>query len=104
MDVRGEGRTRALLAAALMGQAAASNGHPILNIGVNEMSSQELSKSDENLRPNFPTIQCPDCGVRWLAPGVRHGEVYACKECGLTFVVNKSATERTGGLRREDVR
>jgi hypothetical protein len=28
----------------------------------------------------------------WLAPGVGHGDTYVCKECGLSFVVNKTAS------------
>jgi uncharacterized Zn finger protein len=53
------------------------------------MSSQELSDSHEGMHKHFLTIQCPRCEVRWLAPGVKQGETYACKECGLSFVVRK---------------
>jgi len=62
------------------------------------MSSQELSNANEKLHYHFLTIQCPHCEVRWLAPGVRHGDTYVCKECGLGFMVAKPATEKAGEL------
>ena len=51
------------------------------------MSARELSNSNEGLHQHFLTIQCPHCEVRWLAPGMRHGETYLCKECGLSFSI-----------------
>ena len=51
------------------------------------MSSEELPNSNEGLHEHFLTIQCPHCEVRLLAPGMRPGETYLCKECGLSFVI-----------------
>lgn len=53
------------------------------------MSSQELLNSHDGLHKHFLTIQCPNCEIRWLAPGVQHGETYICKECGLSFIVRR---------------
>ena len=53
------------------------------------MSARELPNSNEGLHRHFLTIRCPNCEVRWLAPGVGHGETYVCKACGLSFVVRK---------------
>lgn len=57
------------------------------------MSARELLNSSEGLHRHFLTIRCPDCGVRWLAPGVRHGETYVCKACGLGFVVREQKNQ-----------
>jgi hypothetical protein len=51
------------------------------------MSTRELQNSNEGLHQHFLTIQCPHCKVRWLAPGMKHGETYLCKECGLSFCI-----------------
>jgi predicted RNA-binding Zn-ribbon protein involved in translation (DUF1610 family) len=67
------------------------------------MSFRELSDSNEGLHHHFLTIQCPKCEVRWLAPGVRHGETYVCKECGLSFVVRKpenQSSQPSAGISR----
>lgn len=69
--------------------AAASKVTCVLSLGGNEMSSRELSDSNKGLHHHFLTIQCPHCEVRWLAPGVKHGDTYVCKECCLSFVVRK---------------
>lgn len=53
------------------------------------MTSQELLNSNELL--GLLIIQCPDCEKLWLAPGVENGETYACRECGLNFVVRRPA-------------
>lgn len=51
------------------------------------MSARELPNSNEGLHQHFLTIQCPHCEMRWLAPGMKHGETYVCKECGLSFCI-----------------
>ena len=51
------------------------------------MTSYGRLNSNKSL--HLLTILCPDCEVRWLAPGVRHGENYLCKECGTSFIVSK---------------
>ena len=53
------------------------------------MSARELPNSNDGLHQHFLTIRCPNCEVRWLAPGMRQGETYLCKECGLSFVIGK---------------
>lgn len=67
------------------------------------MAAQELSNANEGLHQHFLTIRCPHCAVRWLAPGVGHGETYVCKACGLSFVIDKSPPESTSELQRVDV-
>lgn len=69
--------------------AAESNSYLCVITRGNEMSDRELPNSNDGLHQHFPTIRCPHCKVRWLAPGMRRGEVHLCKECGLSFVIGK---------------
>jgi hypothetical protein len=62
------------------------------------VAARELLNPDRRL--SLLTVSCPNCRVVWLAPGVMHGDRHVCKECGLNFVVNKSA-RRTRHLRSE---
>lgn len=59
--------------------------------GVIDMTPRGLLNSNEHLQ--LLTVQCPNCEVKWLAPGVKHGNTYACQECGRSFVVSKSKKE-----------
>ena len=34
-------------------------------------------------------VRCVDCESAWLAPGLRHGDTYICKECGRRLVIDR---------------
>lgn len=53
------------------------------------MSSQGLQGKNEHIQ--LLTVWCPSCENLWLAPGLGHGDTYACKVCGLKLVVSKTA-------------
>jgi predicted RNA-binding Zn-ribbon protein involved in translation (DUF1610 family) len=53
-----------------------------------------IMKSKESLSPNrgvrLPTVECPNCRMIWLAPGLLQGDTYECRSCGVSFVISES--------------
>jgi Zn-finger nucleic acid-binding protein len=56
------------------------------------MESQELLEL--NRRSQLPITTCPNCMMVWLAPGLKDGDIYECRSCGLSYVV-RTPIEKT---------
>lgn len=43
--------------------------------------------------PKFSIAKCPNCGMNWLAPGLRQGDKYECGDCAFEFVIGQTTAE-----------
>lgn len=49
------------------------------------MQVPELLKGSS--RFELKTVECPGCGLVWVAPGLIDGDKHECKRCGFQLVI-----------------
>jgi hypothetical protein len=57
------------------------------------MESQDSINSSSVI--HLLTIRCPNCDMIWLAPGLIEGDAYVCRDCGVSFIVDRSSNKAT---------